>query len=752
MLAAGAVSMALLSTIGQAAEIRFYFSAQGTVDSVPPEFASETTAVVEVGQPAYLWAHIPPYDLGMQIWLLISLRFVGSGGPASTGEMYNPRWGPLPWSPRRWEGVDLDPADDSEVLLFSYDVGLGQLNDPLYVPYDDGLHGGHYLVGEVAFSAYGEVFLHNGVFFDDFWLGTVRLYGSIDEDLIYFGFGDAPILGDSFCATDLPDLIVSPMMLPLVYVDAGASGAGDGSSWADAFTSVQAGLDAAGEQVWVAAGTYFERITLKAGVALYGGFGGDEDPATFDLAERDFAANRTILNGNWQNTVVTVPSGAPGTTRIDGFTITNGGSTCGGGIRLLPNSSPTIANNVITGNVSYGQQPGDGHGGAIHISHGGSPVIIGNLIAGNEARGCYWESCWEECLYWDDETGECLEWAWVCEYRDNPGRGGGIYASACSPTIGNNTITGNQAWMGVYGGEMPEIGGGGGIYAADCSSTIANNTISGNDGTGECGGGIFIDGGPGTIVNNLITGNIAVSGGGIYGWGSMTIANNTITANEAAISAAIWIQGSSATIVNNTITGNNSLYPAYPAGAIFAYGSTPTIANTIIAFNSSGGVRGESSSPILRHNCVYGNTSYDYSGVPDPTGTDGNISVDPRFVDSDYRLAFYSPCVDAGDNAYVVGDYDLDGNPRVVDGDGDDVGVVDMGAYECQIAGLIGDLNCDGLINAFDIDPFVLALTDPEAYALAYPDCDYMLADINGDGLVNAFDIDPFVMILTGGG
>jgi hypothetical protein len=64
----------------------------------------------------------------------------------------------------------------------------------------------------------------------------------------------------------------------------------------------------------------------------------------------------------------------------------------------------------------------------------------------------------------------------------------------------------------------------------------------------------------------------------------------------------------------------------------------------------------------------------------------------------------------------------------------------------------LGDLNCDGAVNVFDIDPFVLALTDPESYALAYPDCDYMLADINGDGLVNVFDIDPFVALLVGGG
>ncbi len=64
----------------------------------------------------------------------------------------------------------------------------------------------------------------------------------------------------------------------------------------------------------------------------------------------------------------------------------------------------------------------------------------------------------------------------------------------------------------------------------------------------------------------------------------------------------------------------------------------------------------------------------------------------------------------------------------------------------------VGDLNCDGLVNAFDIDPFVLALANPAEYAAMYPDCDYMLADINGDGLVNAFDIDPFVQLLTGGG
>ena len=62
-----------------------------------------------------------------------------------------------------------------------------------------------------------------------------------------------------------------------------------------------------------------------------------------------------------------------------------------------------------------------------------------------------------------------------------------------------------------------------------------------------------------------------------------------------------------------------------------------------------------------------------------------------------------------------------------------------------------GDMNCDGLVNSFDIDPFVLAVSDQAAYEAQYPDCTYENADVNGDGLVNSFDIDPFVNLLTGG-
>jgi hypothetical protein len=62
-----------------------------------------------------------------------------------------------------------------------------------------------------------------------------------------------------------------------------------------------------------------------------------------------------------------------------------------------------------------------------------------------------------------------------------------------------------------------------------------------------------------------------------------------------------------------------------------------------------------------------------------------------------------------------------------------------------------GDVNCDGQINGYDIDPFVLALTDPSGYEVQFQNCDIASADVNCDGQVNGYDIDPFVLCLTSG-
>ncbi len=58
-----------------------------------------------------------------------------------------------------------------------------------------------------------------------------------------------------------------------------------------------------------------------------------------------------------------------------------------------------------------------------------------------------------------------------------------------------------------------------------------------------------------------------------------------------------------------------------------------------------------------------------------------------------------------------------------------------------------GDLNCDGVVTFLDINPFVLALSDPAGYAQQYPDCHITNGDLNGDGQVTFADINPFVAL-----
>jgi hypothetical protein len=65
--------------------------------------------------------------------------------------------------------------------------------------------------------------------------------------------------------------------------------------------------------------------------------------------------------------------------------------------------------------------------------------------------------------------------------------------------------------------------------------------------------------------------------------------------------------------------------------------------------------------------------------------------------------------------------------------------------------GQIGDVNCDGVVDFADINPFVLAITDPAQYQQAYPDCYLLNADINLDGTVGFGDINPFVNCLASG-
>jgi len=86
------------------------------------------------------------------------------------------------------------------------------------------------------------------------------------------------------------------------------------------------------------------------------------------------------------------------------------------------------------------------------------------------------------------------------------------------------------------------------------------------------------------------------------------------------------------------------------------------------------------------------------------------------------------------------GSYELSGGfwPGAVGGGGPTI---------CQ-----GDLNCDGVIDFGDINPFVLILTNPGGWQQQYPNCPWQNGDLNEDEAVNFGDINPFVALLAGGG
>ncbi|MBQ4200099.1 MAG: InlB B-repeat-containing protein [Kiritimatiellae bacterium] len=140
------------------------------------------------------------------------------------------------------------------------------------------------------------------------------------------------------------------------------------------------------------------------------------------------------------------------------------------------------------------------------------------------------------------------------------------------------------------------------------------------------------------------------------------------------------------------------LYNCLLVGNSAAYGGaadSSSLYNCTVVSNTASSQGGGIYNVHARNTIVWGNVctagnsySNNYNGIsatiaysciaPNAPGT-GNINTNPYFADpvgGDYRLQQYSPCLDVGNNAYVVGDADLSGTNRVIDGR------VDMGCYE----------------------------------------------------------------------
>ncbi len=113
--------------------------------------------------------------------------------------------------------------------------------------------------------------------------------------------------------------------------------------------------------------------------------------------------------------------------------------------------------------------------------------------------------------------------------------------------------------------------------------------------------------------------------------------------------------------------------------------------------------------------------------------------------------------IDGGGGTSVGGNFELSGTIGQPDAGGPMTGgnFTLVGGFWPGIQtagpGLLGDMNCDGNVSVGDINPFVLALTDPTGYAAMFPDCNILNGDCTEDGNVSVGDINCFVALVTGG-
>ncbi|MDL2224517.1 hypothetical protein LJB92_04305, partial [Bacteroidales bacterium OttesenSCG-928-M06] len=461
--------------------------------------------------------------------------------------------------------------------------------------------------------------------------GTTKIEFSINEVKSPRERKKVVLLLQNTTTTDLSPIEITIICEPLViwYVKSNgtttANNASAATSWDAACNDLQAVINTAaeGDEIWVAAGTYFptlkaaevdekEKATtdrdkafvLKKNVKIYGGFLGTE--AT--LNERSWESNKTVLSGDigTEGDIsdncyhVVISAGDVGDACLDGFTIT------GGNANMNTLSSFTMVNDL-----------------KFQRSHGG-----------------------------------------------------GIFMVSSSPALTHLTITGNTS-----------VSNGGGIRCKDSSSRLNQVVISENVSTGGNGGGAFSATSWLSLTNVVVRGNRAGtsgSGGGIYSSAdSLLIMTNVfITGNTAGYcGGGMYNNFSSPTLTNVTICGNTA---NSESGGIYNLSSSPLIRNSIIWGNTGSNYfnvfNNPNSSPSYRYSILEG------EALSGNGNLDGTVTANaPLFVDAengDFRLKKGSPGIDAGsDSLYDIsmyGDKDLNGKQRFIY-------TIDMGAYENQI-------------------------------------------------------------------
>jgi hypothetical protein len=230
--------------------------------------------------------------------------------------------------------------------------------------------------------------------------------------------------------------------------------------------------------------------------------------------------------------------------------------------------------------------------------------------------------------------------------------GSGISLLGASPTITSNIFESNAQAGGYYGAA---IGGNG------ASPIIKQNLFRNNTADSQYLSGVvsFVNGSSPLIANNIFLRNSCRAINLTLPTGNTPVViNNTIVSNSVGIRVDARVDTTAHSYLNNILVGNT-------VGLQVDFWSPANY-------------------PLWAYNLVIGGQNY--TGIPDQTGANGNISVDPLFTclpSDDYHLLAGSPCIDAGTSgAPRLPGIDFDGNPRVLAGTKNGVATVDMGAYE----------------------------------------------------------------------
>ncbi len=405
------------------------------------------------------------------------------------------------------------------------------------------------------------------------------------------------------------------------------TGAEDGSL-ALPFCQITSALNNAveGDVVRVMPGTYVENISIPRGVQVLGS-----------------GSLVTIVNGGGANNTVTM-GGADANTMLDGFTITGGRGSAGGGIFV--NGDAVISNNTIIGNKVIGFPGFQSSGGGIFVT--GNALVIGNMILQNSVV---------------------------------IGQGGGIAVNGGSPIITRNTISGNKVMAdpdGFFG-----YGGGIAVLSASARPSVTSNVITDNS-ADQAGGGVDIFLSQPTVAGNTIARNRAGLKGRSVGHGAgIEVAGDKDHPSSTA-----------PVIINNLILYNTSLRKAGGVETLYArpyFRSNNFFGNSPDNFKGKGNPIGSLGNVSIDPNLPAGSFVPDVDFAHVDTGSDGYISLDDKLnadpnVTGDRRVLIF------GD----IGTLDFAGHPRSFDGDGDGAGRPDIGANELT-PGTASDLDGDGV-------------------------------------------------------